>query len=220
MREKFSPPIETEKRAVSIEIESKFEGFVPEEFRRDPFGYVEREGRTIKVGDVLYKDDGAVREDPGAVKDLPIWTDGREAELRLVAKTVNVDKAQVQKTQNPFYEFDVMRYVRGLGLPAAEPIAKIRQDDRSMILMERVAGYRLIGDIATTLKDEGYTEDEIRALELRANSLMADLQRKFSEAGIERKWKLADMVVDIDLETRRIRSMVPVDWERTVIKPI
>lgn len=44
---------------------------------------------------------------------------------------------------------------------------------------------------------------------------MEQLKKKFEEAGIIRTWKLKDMVFDIDIENKTIRSIVPTDWERT-----
>ena len=59
--------------ALKVEVEPGFAEFVPKEFLDDPAGYFEREGRNIKTGEIKYDESGAVREDPTAVKDLPIW---------------------------------------------------------------------------------------------------------------------------------------------------
>lgn len=47
--------------------------------------------------------------------------------------------------------------------------------------------------------------------------MMSELQKKFEQEGIIRDWKLSDMVFDIDIENKDIRSLTPVDWERTTV---
>ena len=56
-----------------IKIEKEFEDFIPEEFLNDPVGYFEKEGQNIKQGEKKFDETGRIREDPTAVKDLPVW---------------------------------------------------------------------------------------------------------------------------------------------------
>jgi hypothetical protein len=84
--------------------------------------------------------------------------------------------------------------------------------------MKRVSGFRLLHDIAQQLRENGFMDGDLQQLKKEAEEMMFVLEKQFTEKGIERKWKLSDMVVDIDLNTKKIQSMVPTDWERTKIK--
>jgi hypothetical protein len=46
---------------------------------------------------------------------------------------------------------------------------------------------------------------------------MSELKTQFDTAGVVRSWKLKDMVFEVDVENKKIASMVPTDWERTRI---
>ena len=39
----------------------------------------------------------------------------------------------------------------------------------------------------------------------------------FEQSGVVRGWKLKDMVFQIDVENKKVISVVPTDWERTKI---
>ncbi|HEU0050754.1 MAG TPA: hypothetical protein VFQ60_01720 [Patescibacteria group bacterium] len=73
-------------------------------------------------------------------------------------------------------------------------------------------------DIGDRLREKGFTNEDLLRLKKEAEDLMRELEKKFASHGIERKWKLSDMIVDIDLESKIIRSMTPTDWERTKIQ--
>ena len=67
------------------------------------------------------------------------------------------------------------------------------------------------------IKERGYTDEDIENLKRQAEERMITLQAKFEEAGIQRGWKLKDMIFDIDIENKTVRGVTPVDWERTKI---
>ena len=46
---------------------------------------------------------------------------------------------------------------------------------------------------------------------------MKELQRRFETIGLIRTWKLKDMIFDVDLVAKTIKSITPTDWERTKI---
>ena len=71
---------ESEPKA-KIEVESGLDGFVPDEFRQNPVEYFESRGQNIKSGEIKRDETGRVREDPTAVKELPVWTDAGGQEL-------------------------------------------------------------------------------------------------------------------------------------------
>jgi SpoVK/Ycf46/Vps4 family AAA+-type ATPase len=83
--------------------------------------------------------------------------------------------------------------------------------------MEKVQGIGWYEKDALHLKEKGYTDEDIEALKRQAEEQMLALQARFEEAGIERGWKLKDMIFDIDIESKTIRGITPVDWERTKI---
>ncbi len=198
-----------------IETNPSFADFLPEEFTSDPLAYFREKGVNIKSGETTYDANGVIDEDPHAVKDLPAWTNAAGETLFTVAKKVNTEKAQIQKQADPFYEYRVMEILQKIGLPAPRPIAKIEQSGVYLIIMERVAGIRWVNNDIRFLKDKGYTAEDLARLEAEANEMMLALSARYEAAGIIRKWKLRDMVFDIDIDQKKLRSMTPVDWERT-----
>jgi hypothetical protein len=203
--------------SAQVEIESEFEDMVPDDFKRDPFLYFEMNGTNIKSGEVKYDEAGVIREDPTAVKDLPVWEDISGNTVHPVGKKVNTQKAMIGESADPFYEYKIMEYVRSKGFPAARPIAKASRGNEHLIVMEKLAGVRWSEKDSLHLNEQGYTKEDIERLISEANAMMEQLQSKFEEAGIKRGWKLKDMVFDLDIENKKIRAITPTDWERTKI---
>lgn len=207
--------------AIRYEIEQphnldiSFEGdrfyFVPEEFKRNPFGYFESRGINIKK-DEKKIEDGQIKEDPTAVKILPKWSYGSK-EIIPVAKRVNTAKGQVGRSNNPLYEYEVIKYVRSLGLPAPKPILSVKQNNNYMFLTEKVQGMNWYEKSTLRL-----SERDAAKLMAQAEEQMNELSRRFHEKGIVRPWKLNDMVFDLDMRRKTINSIVPVDFERTTIQ--
>jgi len=212
----FESGQESEPKA-KIEVESGLDAFVPEEFRQNPVEYFESREQNIKSGEVKRDETGRVREDPTAVKELPIWTDQGGQELRTIGKRVNIEKGKVGESGDPFYEYKIMETVTSVGLPAPRPVAKVEQQGTHLIVMEKVQGVGWYEKDALKLKEKGYTDEDIENLKTQAETMMAGLRQQFEEAGIVRGWKLKDMIFDIDIENKRINKIVPVDWERTKI---
>lgn len=203
---------------LKVEVYPEFQGFVPAEFVEDPFRYFETYGKNIKPGETEFNEDGSVKEDPLAVKDFPIWVNQEGKKIKVVAKRVNTDKAMIKKGENPFHEVDVMKRVRAIGLPAPAPIAKIQKENEYLILMERARGITIFDkELDDSLDEHGYTEQDKQALKQKAEQAMVDLKIRFDEAGIKRKWKLTDMVFQVDFANKEIIGITPVDWERTEI---
>lgn len=200
-----------------IEVESGYETFVPEQFRQDPLGYFESQGENIKSGEIKRDETGRVREDPTAVKELPTWTDTNGNELHVIGKRVNIEKGKVGESGDPFYEYRVMEIISEAGLPAPRPIARVEQSGAHLIVMEKVQGISWYDKDTLRLKDKGYTDEDMGTLRQQAEGRMAQLQAQFEEAGIQRGWKLKDMIFDIDIENKIVRGIIPVDWERTKI---
>lgn len=200
-----------------IEVESGCEAFVPEEFKQDPLGYFESQGKNIKSGEIKRDETGRVREDPTAVKKLPVWTNTDGNELHTIGKRVNIEKGKVGESGDPFYEYRVMELVGEAGLPTPRPVAKVEQSGSHLIVMEKVSGIGWYDKDALHLKEKGYTDEDIESLKRQAEEQMTILQTTFEEAGIQRGWKLKDMIFDVDIDNKTIRGITPVDWERTKI---
>lgn len=202
---------------LKMEINPDFTDFIPEEFKKDPLAYFDGLGKNIKPGEVEHDEAGKVKEDPTAVKQFPVWRDKAGKELSVIGKKVNAEKSQIGKSGDPFYEYKIMKIVREIGLPCPEPIASIEQAGEFLILMEKIKGINWFEAKDLNLKSKGYTDEDIQNLKKEADEKMQELSRKFEEAGIFRKWKLSDMIFDIDIENKTIKGIVPVDWERTKI---
>ncbi|MCL5017532.1 MAG: hypothetical protein M1155_02650 [Patescibacteria group bacterium] len=189
-----------------IEIESGLDSFVPEKFKSNPVEYFESEGKNIKPGEIKRTFLGKVKEDPTAVKELPVWKDGVGNELKTIGKRVNIKKGKTGESGDPFYEYKVMEIVKSVGLPTPSPIAKVEFNGVHLIVMEKAAG---VG---------WYEQRDVKNsehLKQQAEKMMDELRIKFEEAGITRGWKLKDMIFDI--QKNEIKRLIPVDWERTRI---
>lgn len=219
MFEAQKPPIQEIKpqEETRVEILPGYANFVPAAFQASPFEYFDAQGTNIKPGETEYRE-GKVKEDPTAVRDFPIWQNEEGDELRVVAKKINTQKGQLKKGAHPFHEVEVMERVRTLGLPAPAPIAKIQRGEQFLIVMERAKGMTTF-DVALEdgFQEWSYDEDDKQTLKRSAEQAMADLQARFEKAGIRRKWKLTDMVFEVDFSQRKVIGITPVDWERTEI---
>ena len=213
---KFKLEGESEPKA-RIEVEPGFDDFIPKEFKQNPIKYFENRGRNIKSGEIKRDETGRVREDPTAVKELPVWTNPSGQELRVIGKRVNIEKGEVGKSRDPFYEYKIMEMVNSVDLPAPRPIAKVEQNGVYLIIMEKVPGIGWYEKNALKLKEKGYSNEDIENLKRQSETIMRELQQRFEEAGIVRDWKLKDMIFILDIENKRIRTVVPIDWERTKI---
>lgn len=200
-----------------VEIEPGFVEFVPQEFLDDPAGYFESEGKNIKKGKIKYDDSGAVREDPTAVKDLPVWKNAEGVEIQTVGRRVNTTKGAIGESGDPFHEYKILERLAQMGLPAARPIAKAEQANTHIIVMERIPGLRWSEKDSLNLKEKGYSDEDITALMTEAEHKMNEMKAQFDKEGVIRGWKLKDMVFQVDIENKKITSMVPTDWERTKI---
>ncbi|MEK7091465.1 MAG: hypothetical protein AAB900_00575, partial [Patescibacteria group bacterium] len=200
-----------------VEVEPEFRGFIPQEFLVDPKGYFEREGKNIKTGEKKIDENGVVREDPTAVKDLPTWKNNEGIELKTVARHVDTKKGKAGESGDPFYEYKIQEQLRQLGLPAAKPIAKAEQAGDHIIVMECIPGLRWSERDSLNLKEQGYSEEDLSNLMVQTEQKMDELKTKFEQVGVVRGWKLKDMVIQIDFDHKQVLSVIPTDWERTKI---
>ena len=203
--------------ASQVEVKASFTDFAPQEFIQNPAAYFEKEGRNIKTGEIKIDEQGIVREDPTAVKDLPPWKDSSGKEVQTVGRRVNVMKGAVGESGDPFYEYKILERLTQMGLPAARPIAKAEQGGIHIIVMERIPGMRWSERGSLDLKENGYSDTDIRNLMAEAEQKMNELKTRFDQAGVIRGWKLKDMVFQIDAKNKKILAVVPTDWERTKI---
>ena len=211
-------PSSFENPASSLEfrIEEGMEGVLPEAFKADPFGYFEREGKNIKAGEIKYKEDGSISDDPSAVKELPVWHGVSGKKIEAVGKKVNLEKSMIRKSGNPAYEYDLIKHIRAKGLSAATPVAFISRGNEHLMLTERITGYPWNSKTKLILQGKGYTMEDMAQLEASAEALMNKMKTDFEKAGIIRSaWELKDMVIEIDPETRKAIKITPTDWEKT-----
>ncbi|MFZ2521865.1 MAG: hypothetical protein WAX44_02680 [Minisyncoccia bacterium] len=214
----YENPNQSENVPVSeIEIEKDFDAFVPEGFRADPFGYFEAKGRNIKSGEIQYDEQGGVKEDPTATKDLPIWKNEQGEELHTVGKKVNTIKSQVGKSGDPFYEYSIMEIAREFDLPAPVPIAKVKRDNEHLVVMKKIEGIRWTDEGMKPITESDLTDTDKQDLLTQAQQMMDDLQKQYERIGLSRNWKLKDMIFDVDIPGRKVLKVTPTDWERTKI---
>ncbi len=202
--------------SVKVELHKETENFVPEDFKSEPVTYFNEKGVNIKSGEVKYNEDGTVKEDPTAVKDLPNWENSNGEIIPVVGKRINTTKAKVGQSSDPFYEYKILELLEETGLPAPHPIAKAEQNDQYLFVMERVSGIRW-QDRIKFLSEKGMSLEDIEKWEEKAKEKMRMLADVFEDFGIKRGWKEADMIFDIDETTGNIKKIIPTDWERTKI---
>lgn len=200
-----------------VEVEHQYADFVPEEFKNDPLGYFEREGVNIKSGEIQRNESGEIKEDPTAVKDLPVWTKAGGETLETVGKRINVEKSQVGKSGDPFYEYKIMEIAQEFALPAPRPVAKAEQDDKHLIIMEKVQGIRWTERDMRAIHESDLTEADKQDMLKQAEEKMRRLEQKFSSIGLNRTWKIKDMIADVAIEDKAVMSLTPTDWERAKI---
>lgn len=200
-----------------IKVEPGFRHFIPVEFSNNPLGYFEDKGKNIKSGEIKRDETGKTREDPTAVKELPVWTGLNGQELLTIGKRVNTEKGKVGESGDLFYEYKIMEIVRSVGLPASQPIAKIEHNGTNVFIMEKIQGMAWFEREILHLKEKGYTDKDVGELKEQAELMMMNLQQQFENAGVIRGWKLKDMIFDIDVENKKINKITPVDWEKTKI---
>ncbi len=212
------PPVEKPKTKLSIEPGL----VVPDAFRESPWQYFEEHGLNIKPGETEHKEDGRIKEDPAAVKCLPVWHDQEGNPIRVIAKKINPVKAEAGRTGNPWHETDVMMRVAEAGLPVAKLLAITEDEGQYLFFTERVPGFTVYD---TAMLDEkfgahGYTKEDVEELKEQVKTEMESLKAKLEAEGIVReKWKIQDMIFEIDFEARRVTKVTPVDWERTKLLP-
>jgi hypothetical protein len=203
--------------ASRFEIKPDFRDFIPQEFIQNPTEYFEQNGKNIKTGEIKTDNEGKIREDPTAVKDLPIWKNSKGEELHTVGKRVNIKKGIVGESGDPFYEYGILEELVRKGLPAAKPVLKVEQGGTHIIVTERIPGIRWSERNNLALKEKGYSDADIENLMTELKQKMYELKIRFDEARVIRPWKLKDLVFQIDIENKRVIAVIPTDWERTKI---
>lgn len=215
MFEVFHHPQEEIK--IRVEAKPEFESFIPQDFKNDPFGYFEHEGKNIKPGEIKYKGTGEISEDPTAVKELPVWKNVQGEEIGVVGKRINAKKSEVRHSGDPFYEYHIMEIAHEFGLPCVKPIVKIEEDGKYLFLTEKAKGIKGFEREMDFLKEKGCSEDDILLIKEQALKMMEEVRGQYDAVGILRKWDLKDMVIDVDMETKTVKSVIPTDFEKTKI---
>jgi len=175
-----------ETKGIQLTIEKGFENFVPEDFKTNPTLYFKEKGINIKSGEKKFKEDGTISEDPDAVKEFPLWENNQGEVVSVVGKMVNTVKSHVGKSGNPFYEYEIMELIKEMGLPCANPIAKVEQNGEYLFIMEKVPGLRWVDSDIKFLKDQGLNETDLKSLEQQAWKMTEELGKRFTEMGVIR----------------------------------
>lgn len=206
-----------EEPKIQIEIKPEFSLFVPDNFKTAPFEYFEREGKNVKSGEIKYKESGEISEDPTAVKEFPVWRNSQNEEVSVIAKRVNITKSEVRHSGDAFYEYHIMELAHEFNLPCVKPIGKVELDGKFLFLTEKAEGIKGFEKEMSSLKERGYSSDEINSIQEQAQKMTEKLKERYDAVGIMRKWELKDMVFDIDFEMKTIKSVIPTDFEKTKI---
>lgn len=213
------PSPERQENKPELRIESQYDDFLLEEFKNNPKKYIEEYGENIKSGVIKYHEDGSVREDPTASKFLPEWQNSQGEIIQLVSKKVNLEKVRTrtenegEKFEDPLLEYKMMSLCQALDLPSAKPIGFVEQGDDLYTLMERVKGYTWTKRDKEALGKLGLTAEDQEPIQRQIEEQMSVLKEKLEEFGIYRKWKHKDMVFDLDIESKTVTGIIPVDWE-------
>jgi len=213
------PSPEKQENKTRLHVESQYEDFLPEDFRDNPHKYIEEHGENIKSGEIKYHEDGRVREDPTASKFLPEWQNNQGEVIQPVSKKMNLEKvrtrteAEGEKFEDPLLEYKMMSLCQALDLPSAEPMGFVKQGDELYTLMERVRGYTWTRRDKEALGKLGLTTEDQEPIQRQIEEHMSALKEKLEVFGIHRKWKHKDMVFDLDIESKTVTGIVPVDWE-------
>lgn len=210
---------ERQENKTRVHIENQYEDFLPDDFRNDPQKYIEEHGENIKSGEIKYHDDGSVREDPTASKFLPEWQNKRGEIIQSVSKKVNLEKVRTrteamgEKFEDPLLEYKMMSLCQILDLPSAKPIGLVRQGSELYTLMERLKGYTWTKRDKEALSRLGLMTDDEDLIKRQIEEQMSALKERYETFGIYRKWKHKDMVFSLDIESKTVTGIVPVDWE-------
>jgi hypothetical protein len=165
----------------------------------------------------MYDEQGGIKEDPTATKDLPVWKNEEGEELYTVGKKVNTIKSQVGKSGDPFYEYSIIAIAREFDLPAPIPVAKVKRDNEHLIVMKKIDGIRWTDEGMKIINESDLTEADKQSLLSQAQEMMIGLQQQYEQIGLKRNWKLKDMIFDVDIANRKVLKVIPTDWERTKI---
>lgn len=214
----FEGPLFEQQEKPVVQIEAEYADFVPVEFKEDPFTYFEKYGVNAKQGLIQRDQMGKIKEDPTAVKILPDWLNSAGEKVAVIAKRINPNKGKVKKYGDPLYEYKMLKIAKAAGFRVAEPIALAQQENKTLLVMEKLAGFSWHEQDIKKLREYGYSDEDLASIQSQAELLTADLSRRFAEEGIIRMWHLKDMMVDIDIENKKVRGVIPIDWERTEIK--
>jgi hypothetical protein len=209
----FSP--EQHYQSNNLEFETEYLPCIPDEFRENPLQYFETHGIQIKDGDPKIDDEGKLRDDPTAVKVFPEWTSIDGQAITVVGKRVNPEKGELQKSGDPLHEYRIIQRLYHRGLPVARPVAAYSGEKGTVFVTEKIIGLGWNATAKDQLTRSGFTDEEVQSILEQASEQLRQLQQQFEAVGVQRKWELKDMVLDIDMEHKNLRKIVPTDWERT-----
>ncbi len=205
----------------SLQIRAEFKQKVPDEFKEDPFGVFERDGESIRPGEIQRDEGGNITDDPTATRLMDWGYKPDNTVYRVVGKMVNTSKTP-GLIANPFHEYEIMELAEEFGLPCARPIAKITKGNQHLIVMEYVEGFNAWTDRLSLLTGAGFTLPQIDQLKTDADFMRQQVADAYEAVGIHNPlyaWKDENWVYQVDFTSKKLTKCIPVDWERAEINP-
>lgn len=170
---------------------------LPQRFIDDPIMFFYNHGINIKAGETQFDENGVIKDDPNAVKNIP--------ELGIVGKKINREKGKIKKTGMLFYEVIIMEYLRQKGLVAPTVVGIFEGDEEAIFFTKKIVGTRGVEILMT----------ENAVLIEQATLLCEVLNQQYAKVGIERKFEMKDMIFEMD--NGKVVSVMPTDFEKTKI---
>jgi len=162
-----------------------------DKFIKEPIAYFKKYGENIKAGTTIYDENGKIKDDPNAVKNIKT--------LNIVGKHININKGQVLKSGYIFYEAIIISYAQACGLHGPNLIGIARNYDYNLFFTEKINGIR-----------GNNLEEQLLPTAMR---LCEELRIQYEKKGLIRKFKMKDMIFDI--QNNQIIKIIPTDFERT-----
>lgn len=172
---------------------------LPQEFINNPSTIFYKSGINIKAGIPQFDENGFIKDDPGAVKNIP--------ELDIVGKKINQNKGKIRKTGLIFYEPIIMEYLRCKDLPAPILVGISKNGDEAFFFTNKISG----------IHGRNILETNDCNLITKAGAMCEMLKEQYARFGIERKFEMKDMVFEIN--NSELARVIPTDFEKTKINP-
>jgi hypothetical protein len=197
-------------------LEPKYQGFFADEFLGNPLRYLEQHGLVKKPR----RSDSKKHERTADAFKVFEFANLRREGQRLSAIVKIVDSAEVvlpdrsgRLAADPLLELHILRWLKELRLPGAEPIGHLTNNACTLILYEKLNGHTTKDPDIQTVYQRFGAEQVRRQVDARLELL----RPAYEAVGIQRHaWRARDAVFVLDPQGV-VSSVVPIDWEKTTI---